>query len=177
MVNIRKAVLSDTENLTGLAVRTFRETFTEHNKPEDIEAHRRNSYGSAIQSAEISDPELETLVAQEGRRSVGFAQLRWGRPPQCVRARSPGEIQRLCVDKRWHGKGLARKLMVYSLQRLGKRATDVAWLSVWETNPRAFSFYKKFGFDQVGEHLFLVGNDPQRDIVMAPHTTGSQRNG
>jgi hypothetical protein len=28
------------------------------------------------------------------------------------------------------------------------------------------SFYRKFGFVEVGDHIFSLGGDPQRDIVM-----------
>jgi ribosomal protein S18 acetylase RimI-like enzyme len=41
------------------------------------------------------------------------------------------------------------------------------WLGVWEHNPRAIAFYKKYGFISVGEHPFPLGGDLQRDIVMA----------
>jgi len=44
---------------------------------------------------------------------------------------------------------------------------DVAWLGVWEQNPRAISFYAKNGFAVVGEHVFVLGKDPQRDLVLA----------
>jgi ribosomal protein S18 acetylase RimI-like enzyme len=48
-----------------------------------------------------------------------------------------------------------------------RRRSDVAWLGVWERNARAIAFYRKFGFAEVGEHVFLLGKDPQRDVVMA----------
>lgn len=41
------------------------------------------------------------------------------------------------------------------------------WLGVWERNPRAIAFYRKFGFEVIGEHRFVLGRDPQRDLVMA----------
>jgi RimJ/RimL family protein N-acetyltransferase len=47
----------------------------------------------------------------------------------------------------------------------------VVWLGVWERNPRAIAFYKKFGFLEVGVHVFPLGFDPQRDIVMSRPTT------
>jgi ribosomal protein S18 acetylase RimI-like enzyme len=43
----------------------------------------------------------------------------------------------------------------------------VVWLGVWERNPKAIAFYKKFGFREVGAHVFPLGSDPQRDVVMA----------
>jgi len=57
------------------------------------------------------------------------------------------------------------------------RGADVVWLGVWERNPRAISFYKKFGFIEVGDHVFPLGNDPQRDIVMARPVARSQPSG
>lgn len=47
------------------------------------------------------------------------------------------------------------------------RGSDVVWLGVWERNARAIAFYKKYGFVERGEHVFLLGHDRQRDIVMA----------
>jgi ribosomal protein S18 acetylase RimI-like enzyme len=40
------------------------------------------------------------------------------------------------------------------------------WLGVWEHNPRAIAFYHKHGFVDVGDHVFLLGEDPQTDIIM-----------
>ena len=40
------------------------------------------------------------------------------------------------------------------------------WLGVWERNVRAQAFYRKHGFDRVGSKVFVVGSDPQTDLVM-----------
>ena len=42
----------------------------------------------------------------------------------------------------------------------------VIWLGVWEHNPRAISFYEKWGFEKFGSHLFMLGNDLQTDLLM-----------
>ena len=47
-----------------------------------------------------------------------------------------------------------------------ERNTDIAWLGVWEENSRAIAFYKKFNFEEAGEHVFSLGSDPQRDIIL-----------
>ncbi len=44
--------------------------------------------------------------------------------------------------------------------------SDRIWLGVWEPNGRALSFYRKFGFQVVGDHPYQFGSDPQRDLVM-----------
>jgi len=78
----------------------------------------------------------------------------------------PGEIQRLYVASDWHGKGIAQQLMAACVEEMRRRGSDVIWLGVWERNPKAISFYKKFGFVEAGAHIFALGRDSQRDIVM-----------
>ena len=67
----------------------------------------------------------------------------------------------------WHGRGVAKELMTAALEEMKVRGTDVVWLGVWEKNPRAIAFYQKLGFTEIGEHSFLLGNDLQRDVIMA----------
>ena len=169
---IRKANRSDAERLSQLAERIFRDTFSAVNAAEDIDLHCRNSYSEAIQAAEIANPNMLTLLSEEGGKLAGYAQLRWAEAPDCVVADRPGEIQRLYVASDWHGKGIAQDLMDACIEEMKSRGSDVVWLGVWERNPRAISFYRKFGFVEVGDHIFPVGRDPQRDVVMARPTSG-----
>ena len=163
----RRARREDAGPLALLAERTFREAFDAVNTPADMALHCAQSYGEPIQSAEIADPDRVTLVCEQDGRLLGYAQLRWGPAPGSVVANSPGEIQRLYVARECHGKGVAVDLMNASIEEMRRRRVDVIWLGVWERNPRAIAFYRKFGFAEVGEHVFLVGRDPQRDVVMA----------
>ena len=167
MQAIRTAVPADALRLSQLAESTFRETFAAANTVDDMALHCAASYGEGIQSAEIAHPMMATLLAERERQLVGFAQLRWGSAPACVTGASPGEVQRIYVASEWHGKGIAQSLMHACLEALRQRGSDVVWLAVWERNPRAIAFYRKIGFVECGSHTFPVGNDPQRDIVMA----------
>lgn len=132
-----------------------------------MDLHCRTNYGESIQAAELSSADIVTLLSEHSGRLVGYAQVCWSGAPDCVAGESPGEIHRLYVDEEWHGKGVAQQLMQASLEEMKARGSDVVWLGVWERNPRAISFYSKFGFVEVGDHVFTLGNDPQRDIVMA----------
>lgn len=167
MPHIRKADIIDASNLAKLQERTFRDTFTETNTAEDLNIHCTTHYSEAIQARELADPGIEVLVCEHEQRLVAYAQLRWGQPPACVNAARPAEIQRFYVSKEWHGKGLAQDLMTAAIARALQRGADQIWLGVWEHNPRAIAFYRKWGFDEVGDHIFPLGTDPQRDIVMS----------
>jgi ribosomal protein S18 acetylase RimI-like enzyme len=164
---IRKANRSDAMSLSRLAEATFRETFGPANTAQDMDLHCQSSYSEEFQADEIVDPKMVTLLAEHQEELVGFAQLRWGSAPGFVPGNTPGEILRLYVAGNLHGKGIAQALMSACLDELQARGSDVAWLGVWERNPRAIAFYRKLGFAECGEHVFALGHDPQRDIVMA----------
>lgn len=176
MPKIRIANLSDAKKLSVLAEDAFRDTYTEQNSVEDMNLHCQSSFAEAIQSQEISNPEYITLVAEDKGRLVAYAQLRRSKPPACISASSSCEIIRFYVEKDWHGKGMAQKLMSTCLETMNKHDFDVAWLGVWENNLRAISFYEKFNFQEVGEHVFSLGTDPQRDIIMVCQRTNFDPN-
>ena len=78
----------------------------------------------------------------------------------------PAEIQRIYVDQQWHGRGVAQALMSQAFSAAGLGNADQVWLGVWENNPRALAFYRKLGFKEVGDHVFQLGSDPQRDWIL-----------
>jgi diamine N-acetyltransferase len=167
--SIRKATRTDATLLAGLAERTFRETFGASNTAQDMDAHCRSHFGESIQADEIACPNMLTLLAEREGELAGFAQLRWSAAPGFVAGRCPGEIHRLYVRSQLHGTGIAQRLMAACIEAMTGRGSDVIWLGVWERNPRAMAFYRKFGFVERGSHVFSLGGDPQRDIVMVRH--------
>ncbi|PLP41766.1 GNAT family N-acetyltransferase, partial [Klebsiella variicola] len=90
--------------------------------------------------------------------------------PPCVNSIHAGEILCLYIDEPYHGKGFAQALIHKCFAEFAAQGSDIVWLGVWEHNPRAISFYRKLGFTEVGEHIFQVGTDPQRDIIMKRST-------
>lgn len=168
---IRSARADDAAALAGLAERTFRATFAADNSAANMDLHCARSYGAAIQACEISDPALHTLLAECDGELAGFAQLRRAAAaPACVGA-AAAEIQRLYVDRSWQGRGVAPQLMETLLKLAARQGATRVWLGVWEHNPRAIAFYEKFGFRVVGDHVFAVGDDPQRDLIMVRSLT------
>jgi ribosomal protein S18 acetylase RimI-like enzyme len=164
---IRRAYAGDAAALAALAEGTFRATFAPHNSDTNMALHCARTYGAAIQGAEIADATRTTIVADDDAALVGYAQLRHGSRTACVAARRPAEIQRIYVDAPWHGRGVAQALMDAMLMHARERGADRVWLGVWEHNPRARRFYAKLGFEVAGAHAFVLGDEVQRDLVMA----------
>jgi ribosomal protein S18 acetylase RimI-like enzyme len=168
---IRNARVEDAKALAQLAEATFRAAFGAMNAPANMDLHCRGNFAAPLQAAQIADPRGVTLLSEDEGVLIGYAQLRCSEAPACVPATRPGEIQRIYVVEEWHGEGVAQALMGACIEELKQRGCDAAWLGVWERNPRAIAFYRKLGFVAVGDHVFRLGEDPQRDVIMAKAIT------
>ncbi|HEX8433748.1 GNAT family N-acetyltransferase [Archangium sp.] len=166
-VRIRPATLADAATLTELGARTFRDTFAADNTPENVEAFLASHYRPEIQEAELKDPSNLYLLAEVSGVPAGFALLRDGACEQGVQAERPLNLSLLYVDRPFLGAKAGAALMLRCLEEGRARRHDVLWLGVWERNARALAFYSRWGFTEVGEMRFLLGNDPQRDLVLA----------
>jgi len=167
MAVIRRAKASDASALADLAERTFRDAFSAQNIATDIDLHCTTNFGTGIQRREILDPDWVTLLAEVDKVLSAYAQVRLRSPQQCVLAKRPSELLRLYVSRDLHGRGIAHELMPEVLATAASNEADVVWLGVWEENPRAIAFYRKYGFEIVGAHEFRLGEEIQRDLIMA----------
>ena len=163
---IRHASAADAATLAALAERTFRDTFTEVNTPENMAAHAAASYGIDKQRAEIESDRIRTLLVELDGVVAGYAQLRNGHHPDCVSAENAIELWRFYIDRSGIGRGLAQRLMQTVVVEAAEWNGRALWLGVWEHNPRAIAFYRKCGFIEVGAHMFRLGDDAQTDLIM-----------
>lgn len=172
-MNIRYGTPADATMLAELGAQSFYETFANDNTPENMDAYLRESFSRDIQFHELSQPDIIFLIAESEGTAVGYAQLMMNSREEALRGNHPLELRRIYVSKEQHGKGVGRKLMAATIEEARGRACDSIWLGVWEKNQRAIEFYKKWGFREVGTHIFFVGDDLQSDHVMELELTSS----
>lgn len=164
---VRLATADDATLLAQMGARTFRDTFGVDNTAKDMAMYVAGSFSTQIQAAELADGSIDFLLALAGDEPVGYAKVRTGDAPPCVGGSAPFEISRLYADTPWIGRGVGGALMQACLDRAASLGCDVVWLDVWERNPRAISFYERWGFAVVGEQDFVLGEDVQHDLLMA----------
>ncbi|MCA1636546.1 MAG: GNAT family N-acetyltransferase [Acidobacteria bacterium] len=163
---IRRASVGDVETLAALGARTFRDAYLKQSVPEDVEDYVASNFNPAQIAAQISDPDSVFLLAEVGGQPVGYAKLRSGPAPGCVRGRKPLELSRLYLDQRVIGRGHGRALMRACLDEAVRLGRETIWLGVWEQNLRARRFYEKWGFRQAGTHEFIFGGRSYEDPVL-----------
>lgn len=163
---IRKAVAADAPKLSELGRQTFFETFAKDNTPEDMSAYLEQNYAPEKQLSEISDTNRIIEIAWVGSEAVGFSHMFIGAPPDCLTKKKSIELSKLYILSSYIGKGLGRNLMQNCIEKAKALGFESMWLGVWEKNERALAFYKSFGFERVGEHIFVVGTDNQIDYLL-----------
>ena len=162
----REGTLDDAAALAEFGARAFAETFAGDNDPSDMAAYLPTAYGEALQRAELLDHRVEFWVVEQHGALAAYAMLRIGGTDPSVHAQRPLQIERFYVDATWHGRGIAGALMSRAFERAHAHHADALWLGVWERNARAIAFYQRWGFRIVGDHVFQLGTDAQRDLIM-----------
>jgi GNAT superfamily N-acetyltransferase len=165
-LTIRRGTVADAGLLSELGARTFSETFAADNTPENLAAYIAASFNIPQQTAELEDPGSTFLIAEIDGRAAGYARLHDGEPEKGIEGAKPVELVRLYVSREWLGRGIGAQLMRACLDEARQAGHETIWLGVWEGNPRAQAFYRKWNFRPVGEHSFRLGSDLQRDILM-----------
>jgi GNAT superfamily N-acetyltransferase len=163
---IRYGTTGDTAMLSELGAKTFFDTFAKDNTPENMALHLKQSFSPEIQLAELSAPEHVFLIAEGENTPIGYAQLILGSHDPSLQGTRPLEIRRIYAAREYIGRGIGKLLMEASIREAKQRGCDCIWLGVWEKNPRAIEFYKRWGFKETGTKIFVVGTDPQRDFIM-----------
>ena len=163
---IRRGTIADAGLLSELGARTFSETFAADNTPEDLAAYIATYFNVERQTAELEDPASTFLIAEVDGRAAGYAKLHDGEPEQGIEGANPVELVRLYVLREWLGRGIGEQLMRACIDEARQAGHETIWLGVWERNGRAQAFYRKWNFRAVGEHMFQLGSDLQRDILM-----------
>jgi GNAT superfamily N-acetyltransferase len=164
---VRSATNADLDALVELGGTTFRETYHLTEDPADMDEYVTREFTAEVFSAILRDSNSTVLVASEDERLVGYAHLIDSPPPPCVTGPSPLELKRLYLRQDVIGKGYGKKLMhgVEQVARDRKRAT--MWLVVYSINEHARTFYKRWGFVDVGIKNFYFGGRAYPDPVMA----------
>jgi ribosomal protein S18 acetylase RimI-like enzyme len=174
-ISIAKANLATATKLAALGRQTFTETFAASNTPADMAAFLAQAYGPDIQLSELQQARYTFLLAEMQGQLVGYAKL-WRDSDLSLAAGEAMagrlEVKQLYVMEEWTGTGLGAALMRRILDLAQAESCAAVVLGVWEHNERAKAFYQRFGFREIGEVAFKLGEDVQRDLVLRKGLAG-----
>jgi GNAT superfamily N-acetyltransferase len=165
-IEIRRATANDASLLAEMGARTFYESFAAQNTEEDMAVYLESAFTVEKLAGELAEESAVFLIAEAPGQAVGYTKLQASEPDPCVRGERPMELCRIYCDSVWQGCGVGSLLMQAAHDLARSQGAKTLWLGVWERNPRAIAFYERWGFHDVGSHIFVVGSDPQTDRIM-----------
>lgn len=166
MVIIEKVLLDDIEKLQVLSRKTFGETFTDRNTVENMDKYLDEEMSIAKLTLELKNPDSEFYFALLNNEPIGYLKLNKGQAQTDIKDDVSLEIERIYVVKEFHGKKVGQALYNKAFEIAKDTTVEYLWLGVWEENDKAINFYSKHGFKAFDTHLFMLGNDVQKDILM-----------
>jgi diamine N-acetyltransferase len=165
-VTLRTPGPGDAAALAQLKVDTFLETYAANNHPGELAAHTARAFDPAAIAEQIADTRCITLWLLDEGRPVGYLKLNTG-DAQTVEGLSDGlEVEQLYVRASHLGQGLGAVLLSRATEAARELGLSYVWLGVWEKNHKAIAFYEHTGFEPFDEHVFLFGDEEQRDLLM-----------
>lgn len=165
---LRKANLEDAEILAKIGWQSFDEAFSDHpeNHPDDMKIYMDEAFSVETISKDLRDEKTVYLIAEADGEAAGYVKMKFDVREDCIEGEKTLELCRLYALDKFIGKGIGKSLMLEFFKLAEETHRDTVWLGVWEYNYRAQEFYKKFGFEKCGEHVFQLGRDPQTDWVL-----------
>ncbi len=176
-MNIKKVTEHELPTLIALARETFIAAFEKQNNPDDFAAYVNAAFTFAVFKKELYTEGSVFYLVYNDNELIGYFKLNHNKIPhdginlisefELMHTQKMTELERIYLTDNTHGKGFAT-LMISEIIQLSKAENSAfIWLGVWENNLKAIKFYQKSGFSKFGEHIFIIGDDPQTDWLMS----------
>jgi ribosomal protein S18 acetylase RimI-like enzyme len=154
------------DQLQQIGRQTFSETFAESNSAENMAKYLDEAYSYEKLNAELNDSNSIFYFAVMDQNVIGYLKLNFGASQTDLKDNNALEIERIYVLREFHGKKIGQLLFDKAIEVAKAQHVAYVWLGVWEENKRALQFYTKNGFVEFNQHVFVLGDEAQTDIMM-----------
>lgn len=165
-MTIRICTAEDAALIAELGRRTYDDTFRHLNDPKIMDAYLKKTFNIAVMREELGDPDSVTALLSEHDLHAGYLKMNFPPAQSDFNREGSMELQRIYVLREFKRRGYGRALIEYAKEMAEKRNCTSIWLSVWEENPEAVSFYEKMGFYKSGRRIFMMAGEEQSDFVL-----------
>ena len=166
-VEIRLAKKEDAQFIALLGRTTFTETFGHFFRDQNDLIDYYNLTFS-VQKIEDGMKKQNNIfwIALVNRLPVGYAKLKLHSKSEFIESKGVCQLQKIYVLKDFLSMGIGFELQDALLRKAKELGFDKVWLSVLNSNERAINFYKKTGFEKIGNHDFQIGKENFEFIAM-----------
>ncbi|WP_299684903.1 GNAT family N-acetyltransferase [uncultured Dokdonia sp.] len=159
-IEIRTATQDDAIHISILGKITFTETFGHLFKdPSDLQHYLETTFSVTKIDAGLRKMTAIFWLAFANGQPVGYAKLKLNSTTSFTHFKAVCQLQKIYVKKDFLSFKIGHKLQDQLLLKATELHYNYIWLSVLNSNERAIRFYKKNGFDIIGNHDFTIGKE------------------
>ncbi|GMA68979.1 spermidine/spermine N(1)-acetyltransferase [Leuconostoc litchii] len=165
-IKLKKVTAEDVKLLRQISIETFTDTFGSDNSKADLENYLQSAYNEQKLQKEIGNNDTVFQLVYYKNQLAGYLKINVGQAQSELKESNGLEVERIYIRTEFHRSGLGQHLINFALEQANRLGKKYVWLGVWENNNGAIAFYEKQGFTPFSEHIFDLGGDLQRDILM-----------
>ena len=167
-MEIRIANKNDAEFIALLGRVTFTETFGHFFKDkQDLLNYFNATFSVDKIENSIAKPNNVYWIAFVDRLAVGYAKLKLNSNSEFIALEDVCQLQKIYVLKDFLSMKIGFNLQNLILEKAKEKGNSCIWLSVLKSNERAINFYRKNGFQHIGNHNFTIGKENFKFIAMS----------
>lgn len=156
MASILKAKEDDFELLTDIGKTTFLESHGHSASKKDIDQYVREKYNAEVFKEELNDPKNIYHIIYHDQQAAGYSKIIFNSPHSNIKTENITKLERIYLLKEFYSLKLGAELLRYNIDLSKQNNQAGMWLFVWKENLRAVNFYKKSGFEIIGNYDFKL---------------------
>lgn len=158
MLEIRALDEKSISDLVELAKLTFFQSHGHSASVDDISTYLSEKINLQVLTREFKNPTNLFHLIYKDHRLIGYSKLCLNASYRLISEDPVAKLERLYLLEEYIGRGLGLELLNFNIE-LSKSHNQLGmWLYVWIHNDRGIQFYKRAGFEKIGEEDFKISN-------------------
>ncbi len=158
-VEIRKAVITDAALLSRVSVEAFLPAHGHSSPKKDIDSYITENFSVENFKKELTNPHYLYHLIYYKNKIAGFSKVIFNTSDEHIVENNVTKMERLYLLKEFYGYQLGTKLLLFNTDIAKKDKQYGIWVEVWIENKRAIKFYKKMGFEIIGNSYFTISEN------------------
>lgn len=164
---IREASIIDINLIQEIGRKTFYDSFIAITPEAAMQVYLNQAFNLIQLAQELNDSNSKFYLVYFSENLAGYGKINFHKSPYDLPEMPDAmEIQRIYIDLPYQGIGAAHQLMQEFFREAKNRTLRNVWLSTGSFNNKALHFYKKYGFNKIGNHEFWVGEELFDDVIL-----------
>ena len=169
MFSIIKAQDQHIQLLTAIGKTSFMESHGLSASADDIQQYVNAKYTPEVFQTELNDAKNSYHLINYNDQTAGYSKIILNEKFAHIQLENITKLERLYLLKEFYNLKLGYELLKYNIDIAKQNKQIGMWLFVWKQNHQAFNFYKKMGFEIIGDYNFKISethSNPNHQMLL-----------